>query len=75
MTIAGFGERVWFKQIRDSKERPNKLESERKDGIWLGHSRNTNETIVGTSEGVVRAYAIKRQDVESRWNGEMIKEM
>ena len=39
----------------------------------LGQSRSTNETIVGTAEGVVRASATRRQDVDERWKGDLIK--
>ena len=57
-----FGEKVWYKEIRPGKERANKLESEWREGLWLGHSRRSNEAIIGTREGVVRAYAVKRMD-------------
>ena len=52
--------RCWYKEIRPGKERANKLESEWREGLWLRHSRRSNEAIIGTREGVVRAYAIKR---------------
>ena len=64
--LAGFGEKVWYKQIREQKERRDKLATEWKEGVWLGHSRSSNETVIGTTDGVVRAYAIKRQDEEER---------
>ena len=65
--VVAFGEKVWYKEIRRGKERANKLESEWREGLWLGHSRRSNEAIIGTREGVVRAYAVKRMDEESRW--------
>ena len=58
--VVAFGEKVWYKELRAGKERKNKFESEWQEGLWLGHSRESNETIVGTKEGVIRAYAIKR---------------
>ena len=73
--VAAFGEKVWYKQVRDSKERKDKFESEWMQGIWLGHSRNTNETIIGTKEGTVRAYAIKRQDPDQRWDEQWVKQI
>ena len=42
--VATFGEKVWYKQIHEQKERKDKIESE-----WH------HETTVGTAEGVVRA--------------------
>ena len=36
---------------------------------------NPNEVLIGTKEGVVRAYDVKRRPEEERWNAEMIKNM
>ena len=41
----------------------------------MGPARNSNETLIGTKEGIIRAYIVKRQDSESRWDGKLIKEM
>ena len=56
-----YGETVWYKELRESKARKNQLESEHKEGIWLGHSRSSNEAIIGTLDGIVRAYSIHRK--------------
>ena len=69
------GEKVWYNKIRRHKVQEDKLETEWFEGIWLGHNRNSNEILVGTSEGVVKAYAIRRQPEDARWDGEMIKKM
>ena len=42
-----------YKEIRPGKDRANKLKSEWREGLWLGHSRRSNEAIIGTREGVV----------------------
>ena len=34
-----FGEKVWYKQLREGKERKDKFSSEWHEGIWLGHTR------------------------------------
>ena len=73
--VVAFGEKVWYKEIRPGKERTNKLESEWREGLWLGHSRRSNESIIGTREGVVRACAVKRMDEESRWDAKYLLEM
>ena len=75
LTTVPFGEKVWYKQIREGKHKKNQLETEEKEGIWLGPARNSNETLIGTKEGIIRAYTIKRQDSKSRWDGKLIKEM
>ena len=41
--------------------------------IWLGHARDSNETIVGTTEGAVKTYAIKRMPEDERWDAEFIR--
>eukprot|EP00973_Karenia_brevis_P000835 115507-Karenia_brevis.AAC.1 len=66
LQVVPFGERVWYRQIREYKERKDKFDSEWKEGVWLGHSRNSNEVLIGTKDGVVRAYAIRRQEEEKR---------
>ena len=73
--VVTFGEKVWYKELRTNKDRKGKFESEWREGIWLGHARQSNEAVIGTREGVVRAYSIKRQDVESRWDAQYIKEL
>ena len=55
-----FGEKVWFKGLRKKSELLAKLESQWKEGLWLGHARSSNEILIGTREGVVRAWAIRK---------------
>ena len=73
--VVAFGEKVWYKEIRPGTKRANKLESEWREELWLGHSPRSNEAIIGTREGVVRAYAVKRMDEEGRWDAKYLHEM
>ena len=73
--VVKFGEKVWYRAIRDHKERRDKLESEWHQGIWLGHSRCSNEQIIGTREGTVRAYSMKRLDHTQCWDGAYLQEL
>ena len=75
ISVVPFGERVWYRELRQTKDRQDKMESEWRQGLWLGHARNSNEHLVGTREGVVKAYAIKRQPEDQRWDGELVSEM
>ena len=44
--------------------------------VWLGVMDESNETIIGTSQGVVKCRDIKRlSDVEDRWNAERVLEV
>ena len=72
---AMFAEKVWYKELRQTKERQDKFDSEWREGIWLGHSRNSNEHLVGTTDGVIRAYSVKRQSPDQRWCPELVRGM
>ena len=41
----------------------------------VGHARSFNEILLGTSEGVVRAWAIRKKPYEEQWGGDLIKNM
>ena len=43
------------------------------EGIWLGHARSSNEAVIGTSEGVVRAYDVKGMLGDQKWDKEAVK--
>ena len=75
LPVVRFGEKVWYQQIRDGKQKRHHLETEWREGLWLGHTRNTNEVLIGNRDGVVRAYTVKRQEIQNQWDGAMIKEM
>ena len=75
LPVVPFGEKVWYHQAREGKERKDKFVSEVKEGIWLGHTRSSNEAVVGTKDGVVRAHTIKRREADERWDGKMVREI
>ena len=70
-----FGEVVNYKEIREGKEHVNKMDTEWKEGVWLGHARGSNEILVGTRDGVVRAYSVIRKPEGERWNRVLLQEM
>ena len=41
----------------------------------MGHARGSNEALIGTGDGVVRAWAVKRKPEEERWSAQAIKDM
>jgi len=75
LAVVRHGEKVWYKEVREGKDRPNKLDSEVKVGVWLGHARNSNEVLIGTKEGVVRAYTVWRFPEGEQWDADMILNM
>ena len=66
--VVPLGERVLYKQIREGKDHRTKFETEDKEGIWLGHNQGTNEALIATPHGVVRACSFRRRDDASRWS-------
>jgi hypothetical protein len=69
------GEKVWYKELKAKTEAKDKAEIEWAEGIWLGHATESNEVLVGTRKGVVRAWAIRKQEVKDRWDADLIKNM
>ena len=63
------GEKVWYKELKTKTEHRDKLETEWKQGLWLGHPRSSNEIYIGTREGVVRAWAIRKKPDAEQWDG------
>ena len=39
----------------------------------MGHSRNSNEVLVGNQAGVVKAWAISRRPLEERWDDDLVR--
>ena len=64
-----FGECIFYRQLGKHE---SKGESTWFEGIWLGTSSNSNQHLVGTRQGVVSAFAIRRKPLEDRWKGEEI---
>ena len=54
--------------MKKSGERQNKMEMKWEEGIWLGHETMTNEVVIGTPNGCVKAWAVKRRIEEERWD-------
>ena len=48
------------------------MESKWEEGLWLGHSRHSNEVLVGNEDGIVKTYAIRRRPLEERWDEAMM---
>lgn len=67
--VAEFGEKVMFLTRRPNKE--NKWSF----GTLLGLVTRTQETYIGSAEGVVRAWTIKRIAEQERWNADELLAM
>ena len=51
------------------------MEPKWEEGLWLGHSRHSNEVLVGNKDGIVKAWAIRRRPLEERWDDAMVRSM
>ena len=72
--LAIFGETVHYKKLAKEKHR-HKFDIQWDEGVWLGHARSTNEALIGTPGGVLRAYACKRLPEGDRWQLDRILNM
>ena len=75
LEVVPFGELVRYKRLGETSQERKSLESSWFEGVWLGHARGSSEALVGTKDGVVRAWTIRRMPEEERWNAEAITEM
>ena len=75
MEVVPVREKFMFKQLKRSGERKAVLDTKWEDGLWLGHARASNDFVIGTRDGVVRAWAIKRKLEGERWDKELITNM
>ena len=67
--IAPYGEYVLYR-VLDNTHQVENHDARWHTGVWLGLIPRTNEDLVGTPEGVVKAYAIKGMDAQERWSWE-----
>jgi hypothetical protein len=75
MEVVLFGEKVMYKKLQQTGQRKNILDTDWEEGLLLGHTRTSTEVLIGTAEGVVRAWAVRRKVEDERWSGATIKEM
>ena len=67
-----FGEAVLAKE---SGAQQGKLDSSWDLGIWMRRSTRTNEHLVGTRTGVIRARTVKRRQETLKWDRELCEAM
>ena len=73
--VIPFGETVMYKRLKGSGEKKKVMENNWLEGLWLGHSRTSNEVLIGTKEGVVKAWAVKGRPEETRLDKEFSTNM
>ena len=68
LPMATFGERVCYLPLKTNKRDRSKLERMR-EGIWLCLRLRSNEALIGTPGGVVKARTIGILPEEEKWSG------
>ena len=71
-SLLNFAEAVLAKE---SGVQEGKLRSPWDLGIWLGRSTRTNEHLVGTRVGVIKARTVKRRPETLKWDRELYDAM
>ena len=51
--------------------RSQKMDAAMEPGVWLGRSEESDEHLVGTPRGVIRARTVRRLIPDKRWNAEV----
>ena len=69
MEVVPFGEVVLYRLPEVANDRHQALEPRWEKGIWLGHARGTNTSLVSTEKGVIKAWAIRRLPEGEQWDG------
>ena len=69
-----FGEVIWY--MKPGTKGVNKFDSRWETGIWLGIRDESGESIVGTSEGVIKVRSIRRKGIaKERWDAEQFNKI
>ena len=73
--VAGFGEKVLYMPLKSSKVGRSKLEVKMEDGVFVGIRMRSDEIMMATERGTVKARSIKRRCVEERWDAEFVDKL
>ena len=67
--LPSFGEQVFYRLLRPSGARLNKLDAKYQEGTFLGIGEGSNEYYIGTEAGVGRSADIRRKPPSQQWSG------
>ena len=71
--IAQFGEKVMFMPAQTASGKLGKLDDRYYDGIFLGMRLRSDEILIGTEHGVIKARSICRHPEGHQWDKEAAK--
>ncbi len=70
-----FGERVLYRPNNPGHERRNQEDAGWREAIWLGLVPKSNESYLGTAEGVIKADVFRRRAAGERWCKEEVEKI
>ena len=73
--LAKFGEKILYMPMKSTANIPAKTEEKLKEGIFLGARFKSDEIIVGTENGVLKARTIKRMTEDKQWDREFLRNL
>ena len=73
--VANFGEKVLYMPLKTERLKMDKVEPKMKEGLWLGIRHRSDEAIIGTTGGVVKARTIRRLPKDQRWDQALINNL
>ena len=71
--LAKFGEKILYMPMKSTANIPAKTEEKMKEGIFLGARFKSDEIIVGTENGVLKARTIKRLTEDKQWDRHFLR--
>ena len=73
LPVVPFGEVVRFRLPEVASDKHQALEERWSQGIWLGHARDTGDTLVADTHGMRKVWAIIRLPKNQQWDGARLK--
>ena len=69
--VATCGEKVLYMPLKTERLNMGKDEPKLKEGLWLGVRLRSDEALIGTANGVVKARTTRRPPKSQRWGAEL----
>ncbi len=66
--MAEFGEQVHYREANPKHKRKNQEDAGWRCGTWLGLVLKSNESYVGTEQGVIRTMVFRRRPESEMWD-------
>ena len=73
--VAKFGEKILYMPAKQSSHPQGKWEDRYTDGVFLGMRMRSDEILIGTPQGVVKARSIKRYPEGEQWDRDFARKI